>query len=238
MRRGLAFSPELAEGFGLTLLLAMIGTAGRVVVPIAVQQTLDRGINGPDGVDIAFVTRMAVAGGGRDRGDRGVVVLHDRAAVHRLRARPRDAAHQGVPPRPRPAAAHPEHRTARRPGLAGHQRRRPGLAVPGVRRRLRHRQRRPGAARDRGDALLLVAADPPRVGVLPAAVPVVALLPAAAVGGVRPGPALGRHDALRDLRARGRCGDGAHLRDRASAPRTASTRRSRSTRWPPRRPRA
>ncbi len=59
MRRGLAYSPELAEGFGLTVLLAMIGTAGRVVVPIAVQQTLDRGINGPDGVDIAFVTRMA-----------------------------------------------------------------------------------------------------------------------------------------------------------------------------------
>ena len=35
----------------------MIGTAGRVVVPIAVQQTLDRGINGPDGVDIVVRRR-------------------------------------------------------------------------------------------------------------------------------------------------------------------------------------
>ena len=46
IRRGIAFSPELAEGYRLTLLLAVIGTAGRVVVPIAVQQTLDQGING------------------------------------------------------------------------------------------------------------------------------------------------------------------------------------------------
>ncbi len=59
IRRGLAFSPELSKGFGWTLLLAAIGTAGRLVVPISVQQTLDRGLNGPDGVDISFVTGMA-----------------------------------------------------------------------------------------------------------------------------------------------------------------------------------
>ena len=61
IRRGIAISPELAEGYRLTLLLAVIGTAGRVVVPIAVQQTLDRGINGPSGVDMAFVAAMAAA---------------------------------------------------------------------------------------------------------------------------------------------------------------------------------
>ena len=61
IRRGLAFSPELSRGFGWTLLLAAIGTAGRVVVPIAVQQTLDRGINGPHGVDLPFVSWVAVA---------------------------------------------------------------------------------------------------------------------------------------------------------------------------------
>ena len=55
IRRGLAFSPELGDGFGWTLLLAAVGTAGRVVVPISMQQTLDRGINGPDGVDVSFV---------------------------------------------------------------------------------------------------------------------------------------------------------------------------------------
>jgi ATP-binding cassette subfamily B protein len=60
IRRGLVYSPELGAGFGLTLLLALVGTAGRVVVPIAVQQTLDKGINAPGGTDLAFVGRMAV----------------------------------------------------------------------------------------------------------------------------------------------------------------------------------
>ncbi|MDQ6686453.1 MAG: ABC transporter ATP-binding protein/permease [Actinomycetota bacterium] len=63
IRRGLEFSPELREGFWGTLTLALIGTAGRVVVPIAVQQTLDRGINAPGGVDVGFVTKMAVLAG-------------------------------------------------------------------------------------------------------------------------------------------------------------------------------
>lgn len=59
IRRGVQLSPELAQGFGLTLLLALLGTAGRVVVPIAVQQTLDHGIDGAGGVDLPFVGRMA-----------------------------------------------------------------------------------------------------------------------------------------------------------------------------------
>jgi putative ABC transport system ATP-binding protein len=59
IRRGVAFSPELSEGFGWTLLLAAIGTAGRIVVPISVQQTVDRGINGPHGVDLSFVAGVA-----------------------------------------------------------------------------------------------------------------------------------------------------------------------------------
>ena len=60
IRSGLRFSPELGVGFGWTMLLALIGTAGRVVVPISVQQTLDKGVNGPHGVDVAFVAQMAV----------------------------------------------------------------------------------------------------------------------------------------------------------------------------------
>lgn len=59
--RGLQLSPELGEGFGKTMGLALLGTAGRVVVPIAVQQTLDHGVNGGvGGVDLAFVGKMAV----------------------------------------------------------------------------------------------------------------------------------------------------------------------------------
>jgi ATP-binding cassette, subfamily B, bacterial len=59
IRRGAEISPELKDGFWGTMTLALLGTAGRVVVPIAVQQTLDRGLHGPHGMDLAFVTRMA-----------------------------------------------------------------------------------------------------------------------------------------------------------------------------------
>ncbi|MCW2753986.1 MAG: transporter related protein [Marmoricola sp.] len=59
IRRGAEISPELREGFWGTLALALLGTGGRVVVPIAVQQTLDRGLKGPHGVDVGFVVVMA-----------------------------------------------------------------------------------------------------------------------------------------------------------------------------------
>jgi ATP-binding cassette subfamily B protein len=60
IKRGAEISPELKEGVWGTIVLALLGTAGRVVVPIAVQQTLDRGINGPNGLDLGFVTEMAM----------------------------------------------------------------------------------------------------------------------------------------------------------------------------------
>ncbi|MGH3348486.1 MAG: ABC transporter ATP-binding protein [Nocardioides sp.] len=58
IRRGVAVSPELKEGIGLTLVFAVLASCGQVVVPIAVQQTLDRGINNPDGPDVSFVVWM------------------------------------------------------------------------------------------------------------------------------------------------------------------------------------
>lgn len=57
LRRGLQISPEIAHGLGLTLSLAFIATAGRIVVPIAVQQTIDTAINVPGG---PLVGRVAV----------------------------------------------------------------------------------------------------------------------------------------------------------------------------------
>lgn len=54
-RRGLALSPELKVGLGGTLLLAVFSMVGRAIVPIAVQQGIDKGINAPGGVDIARV---------------------------------------------------------------------------------------------------------------------------------------------------------------------------------------
>ncbi len=41
----LRLAPEFRAGLGVTLLLAVVSTAGRVVVPLAVQQTIDHGLN-------------------------------------------------------------------------------------------------------------------------------------------------------------------------------------------------
>ena len=60
IRRGLALSPEMREGIGLTLVLALAATAGRLVVPIAVQQTVDRGLLAPGGPDLGFVRTTAM----------------------------------------------------------------------------------------------------------------------------------------------------------------------------------
>jgi putative ABC transport system ATP-binding protein len=59
LRRGLALSPEFRAGLPVTLLLAFGATVGRVLVPIAVQQTIDNGLMGPGGPDLARV-RAAV----------------------------------------------------------------------------------------------------------------------------------------------------------------------------------
>jgi ATP-binding cassette subfamily B protein len=49
LRRGLAISPEFRAGLPVTLLLAAVATGGRVLVPVAVQQTVDGGLLGPGG---------------------------------------------------------------------------------------------------------------------------------------------------------------------------------------------
>jgi putative ABC transport system ATP-binding protein len=48
LAHGLRLAPEFREGLAATLLLALVSTAGRVVVPLAVQQTIDRGLSGPE----------------------------------------------------------------------------------------------------------------------------------------------------------------------------------------------
>ncbi len=45
LRRGLEISPELAQGLVVTLLLAVVAAAGRVVVPLTVQQTVDTAVH-------------------------------------------------------------------------------------------------------------------------------------------------------------------------------------------------
>ncbi|WP_047872214.1 ABC transporter ATP-binding protein [Nocardiopsis sp. RV163] len=58
LKRGLRLSPEFARGLWLTLAFAVVATAGKVIVPIAVQQIIDNGLTGADGPDLGFVTRM------------------------------------------------------------------------------------------------------------------------------------------------------------------------------------
>ena len=47
LAHGLRIAPEFRNGLRVTLLLALLSTAGRVVVPVAVQQTIDHGLSGP-----------------------------------------------------------------------------------------------------------------------------------------------------------------------------------------------
>ena len=51
LRQGVAISPQILEGIRLTMFLAVFAAAGRIVVPLAVQQTVDTGIRAEGGVD-------------------------------------------------------------------------------------------------------------------------------------------------------------------------------------------
>lgn len=61
IKRGLEAAPVLRNGLWFTFFLAAVGSGGRVVVPILIQQAIDRGIDGDgDSVDVALVARLAV----------------------------------------------------------------------------------------------------------------------------------------------------------------------------------
>ena len=63
--RGLDEAPVLRQGLGVTWLLAAVGAGGRVVVPITIQQAIDRGIVDHDPVRLGLVGAMglvAIAG--------------------------------------------------------------------------------------------------------------------------------------------------------------------------------
>ncbi|WP_448623797.1 ABC transporter ATP-binding protein [Geodermatophilus sp. URMC 64] len=79
LRRGLRMMPEFRRGLPLTFLLALIATAGRVVVPIAVQQTIDQGLSGSGGPDLGLVGWLVAVC--------AVVVLITAVAVYRMNVR-------------------------------------------------------------------------------------------------------------------------------------------------------
>jgi ATP-binding cassette, subfamily B, bacterial len=59
LRRGLRMMPEFRRGLPVTFALALVATAGRVVVPIAVQQVIDRGLVSGD-PDLGLITRLVL----------------------------------------------------------------------------------------------------------------------------------------------------------------------------------
>ncbi|MBB5869333.1 ABC-type multidrug transport system fused ATPase/permease subunit [Allocatelliglobosispora scoriae] len=60
LRRGLALSPELRTGLIGTLALAIVSMIGRAVVPVAIQQGIDKGIRGTGGApDLALIAAIA-----------------------------------------------------------------------------------------------------------------------------------------------------------------------------------
>jgi len=55
LRRAFREAPSLRRGIGVTLLLAVLGTTGQLVVPITIQQLVDREILAPGGPEISAV---------------------------------------------------------------------------------------------------------------------------------------------------------------------------------------
>jgi putative ABC transport system ATP-binding protein len=60
LAHGLKLTPEFREGLPVTLLLALLATGGRVVVPVAVQQTIDHGLNAAGGPDLGLVRQACI----------------------------------------------------------------------------------------------------------------------------------------------------------------------------------
>ena len=79
LRRGLRMMPEFRRGLPATFALALVATAGRVVVPIAVQQTLDRGLGAAGGPDIPLVRELVAVC--------ALVVVVTAVAVYRMNVR-------------------------------------------------------------------------------------------------------------------------------------------------------
>lgn len=60
LRRGFAHSPELRKGLGWTMVLAILASTGQLLIPVALQQTIDRGLQGAGGADLRFTILMAL----------------------------------------------------------------------------------------------------------------------------------------------------------------------------------
>ncbi|WP_061300260.1 ABC transporter ATP-binding protein [Herbidospora cretacea] len=60
IRHGLRLSPEFRQGLGITVALAILATLGKVIVPVAIQQVIDRGLSGAT-PDLPFIRNAVLA---------------------------------------------------------------------------------------------------------------------------------------------------------------------------------
>ena len=88
LRRGLAISPELRKGLGVTIALAAVAASARATIPYLTQRVTDQGLLAPGGVDLTIVHQL-VAGG-------AVVVLISMLVEWRVRRRMMIAAEAGL----------------------------------------------------------------------------------------------------------------------------------------------
>jgi ATP-binding cassette subfamily B protein len=79
LRRGLRMMPEFRRGLPATFALALVATAGRVVVPIAVQQVIDRGLAATGGPQMDLVTSLVSV--------LALIVVITAVAVYRMNVR-------------------------------------------------------------------------------------------------------------------------------------------------------
>ena len=84
--KGVRAAPALRIGFFTTLGLALVGALGRVVIPILVQQAIDKGFT-PDGVKVGVVVRLAAFAAIAIL----VATVAQRSAVYRLGRRSEEA---------------------------------------------------------------------------------------------------------------------------------------------------
>ena len=65
LNKGVRTVPSLSQGIGLTIFLALIGSSGRVVVPVVIQIAIDHGLqratsSNPQDVDVALVIKLCI----------------------------------------------------------------------------------------------------------------------------------------------------------------------------------
>lgn len=87
-KRGLAISPEIRKGLGVTLFLAMLAAIAKATIPYLTQRVTDDGLLAPSGVNATLVTELVIGG--------LVVVLASMIIEWRVRRRMVIAAEAGL----------------------------------------------------------------------------------------------------------------------------------------------